>query len=70
MAREMQERMVELQERWRQEGITRPFRIRCGINTGYCTVGNFGSDERVDFTAIGGESRRRSRERIDGAFDE
>jgi hypothetical protein len=25
-----------------------------GIHTGYCTVGNFGSDERMDYTIIGG----------------
>jgi len=61
MAREMQERMADLQEKWRQEGITHPFRIRCGINTGYCTVGNFGSDERIDYTAIGREVNLASR---------
>ena len=24
-----------------------------GINTGYCTVGNFGSDQRLDYTVLG-----------------
>ena len=24
-----------------------------GIATGYCTVGNFGSDQRLDYTALG-----------------
>ena len=26
-----------------------------GINTGYCNVGNFGSDQRLSYTIIGGE---------------
>ena len=34
-------------------GLSRPLQIRMGINTGYCTVGNFGSADRIDYTAIG-----------------
>ena len=26
-----------------------------GVNTGYCNVGNFGSDQRLTYTIIGGE---------------
>ncbi|NIZ62521.1 hypothetical protein DL239_16235 [Sedimentitalea sp. CY04] len=54
MAIEMQRRMRELADIWRQSGIEKPLQVRMGINTGYCTVGNFGSDDRLDYTIIGG----------------
>lgn len=56
MAISMQRRLAKLQAGWRGQGlIDRPFQARIGINTGYCTVGNFGSDNRMDYTIIGGE---------------
>ena len=55
MALRMQERMVKLQNKWSDEGFSDPFQIRIGINTGYCNVGNFGSDQRLTYTIIGGE---------------
>ncbi len=55
MAIAMQRRMRELQEAWWDRGIERPFHMRIGINTGYCTVGNFGSNALMDYTIIGGE---------------
>ena len=55
MALEMQARMLVLQRRWREQGFDNPFVIRIGINTGYCNVGNFGSDQRLSYTIIGGE---------------
>ncbi len=55
MALKMQERMKELQEKWSNEGFSDPFQVRMGINTGYCNVGNFGSDQRLTYTIIGGE---------------
>ncbi len=36
-------------------GLERPFQTRIGINTGFCTVGNFGSADRMDYTIIGNE---------------
>ena len=56
MALEMQTRLDELQLKWQEQGrIDRPFLARMGVNTGYCTVGNFGSEDRMDYTIIGSE---------------
>jgi class 3 adenylate cyclase/PAS domain-containing protein len=55
MAIAMQRRMRELEHEWRRRGLERPFRIRIGICTGFCTVGNFGSKDRMDYTIIGNE---------------
>jgi class 3 adenylate cyclase/PAS domain-containing protein len=55
MAIAMQRRMRELEYEWRSSGLERPFRIRMGICTGFCTVGNFGSRDRMDYTIIGNE---------------
>lgn len=55
MAIAMQQRMRDLQAEWRERGQEHVFQLRIGINTGYCTVGNFGSDARVDYTIIGNE---------------
>ena len=55
MALKMQERMGELREKWLNEGFADPFEVRIGINTGYCNAGNFGSDQRLTYTIIGGE---------------
>jgi class 3 adenylate cyclase len=61
MAIAMQRRMRELDQEWRDRGLDRPFRIRAGINTGFCTVGNFGSKDRMDYTIIGNEVNLASR---------
>ena len=51
----MQRRMCELQHKWLDLGSEKPFQLRIGVNTGFCTVGNFGSEDRMDYTTIGNE---------------
>lgn len=53
MGAEMQERLAALRDRWVRDGMEYEVAIRIGINTGQATVGNFGSPERMDYTAIG-----------------
>ena len=53
MAIAMQMRVTELAEEWRNSDIETPLRCRIGIHTPYCTVGNFGSEDRMDYTMVG-----------------
>jgi class 3 adenylate cyclase len=53
MALEMKEAIGELNREWLAKGIRQGFEVRMGISTGFSTVGNFGSDERMDYTIIG-----------------
>lgn len=53
MAIAMLRRMRELRSEWQELGAERPFQLRIGINTGFCTVGNFGGEDRMDYTIIG-----------------
>jgi class 3 adenylate cyclase len=61
MALAMQRRLTQLAADWRARGIERPFRARMGINTGACDVGNFGSNDRMDYTIIGAEANLAAR---------
>jgi adenylate cyclase len=61
MAWRMQRRLVELNAKWRAQGIEEPFKARMGINSGYCNVGNFGSSDRMDYTIIGAEANLAAR---------
>jgi class 3 adenylate cyclase len=54
MAIAMQNKVAEIDRNWRENrGITEGLNVRMGISTGYCTVGNFGSVQRVDYTVLG-----------------
>ena len=53
MAIAMKTRVKELQKHWKQLGAKNGLQVRMGISNGYCTVGNFGSDLRLDYTVLG-----------------
>ena len=61
MSLAMQQRMSELGEKWFAEGIQTPFRIRIGINTGVASVGDFGSEGRTAYSAIGNQTNLTAR---------
>ncbi len=49
---DMEDRLKELQKKWTEEGVP-PLEIGIGLNTGYAVVGNMGSFDRFDYTAMG-----------------
>jgi class 3 adenylate cyclase len=53
MAIRMRTRVAELQKYWQKLGVSRGLHVRMGITTGFCTVGNFGSEQRLDYTVLG-----------------
>lgn len=61
MAVDMQQHMEQLNAVWRKRGIETPMSVRMGINTGFCNVGNFGSDDRMAYTIIGAEANLAAR---------
>ncbi len=53
MAKRMQEVIEELVEEFQSHGIDKELKARIGIHTGYCNVGNFGSERHMDYTLLG-----------------
>lgn len=60
MAIDMRREMRTLRHQWRLLGFEGLY-IRIGVATGYCHVGNFGSDSRMSYTLIGREVNLASR---------
>ncbi len=61
MAIRMRKRITELRREWETLTGPDPLNVRIGINTGFCTVGNFGSEDRLDYTIVGGAVNAASR---------
>jgi PAS domain S-box-containing protein len=61
MAIAMRKRVHELRDEWQEQVGSADLHVRIGINTGYCTVGNFGSEDRLDYTIVGGPVNAASR---------
>jgi PAS domain S-box-containing protein len=61
MALDMRNQLKSLHREWDSWGVGRPLKVRMGINTGFCTVGNFGSEERMDYTIVGSQVNLASR---------
>ena len=51
-AKQIQVNMIELNIEFAEKGLP-PIKIGIGINSGYAIVGNMGSEQRFDYTAIG-----------------
>jgi len=60
MAIDMRREMRTLRQKWRLMGFEGLY-IRIGITTGYCHVGNFGSNNRLSYTLIGKEANLAAR---------
>ena len=65
MAQSMQTRIKKLEVHARSIGVSEPLRVRMGIASGMCTVGDFGAEHRLDYTALGSAVNLASR--LEGA---
>jgi PAS domain S-box-containing protein len=70
MAIAMQKKLKDMHREWDVLGISTPLRVRMGVHTGFCTVGNFGSEERLDYTIVGGAVNLAARLESGGQVEE
>jgi class 3 adenylate cyclase len=49
----MQRRMGEIGKKWLDAGLDHGLKMRVGISQDYATVGNFGSKDLMEYTALG-----------------
>jgi class 3 adenylate cyclase len=49
----MRRKLKAIRKRWVSFGLTEALDVRMGIHTDVCTVGNFGSQDRLDYTILG-----------------
>jgi len=52
LAIDMQNKLIDLQKQWFKDG-KKPLTVGIGINSGYMTVGNIGSEKHMEYTVIG-----------------
>lgn len=49
----MQKKLWVLRDKWVNEGLDQDLQLRIGISQDYVTLGNFGSEDLMEFTALG-----------------
>ncbi len=52
---------IDMAQKMIEKAKDHDIQIRAGINTGMCTIGNFGSEDRMDYTILGKEVNLASR---------
>ncbi|MFK7912525.1 MAG: adenylate/guanylate cyclase domain-containing protein [Pseudomonadales bacterium] len=52
LCRRLPDALAQLAQQWRSVGILAPLKLRCGVASGYCSVGDWGR-ARLDYTVMG-----------------